>query len=346
MARTVPDEVTNFIVEQESFLVGLTGYFMRGLLNGVKPEKFRNLLIEKRLDEKQADSLIAIIVMACGAARRIKAVSNRNAVLDEMELPPPLRAVFGKMVDAALNESGEHDLQSFASRPGQIPFEFFRWVLREQDLFGLLAAVLIGSVLLTFILGVLVFEVLLLLPPVLIAIFGFLCYRMYSNIRKHFLHGHLAPAKIVSLSPYRLATHTNLCDGSENDSSDCYAVKVGECMLTEAEISTVGLGGRVGCVCSFGPGSKDGQWVDVIPMPVQHGTGQSKVILEALERIPQQDWDDFEEALTYLSQEQLNTPGLYRVPAPARVLNAEGKPLPAKPQSSNRMEIDDDLRLM
>jgi len=346
VSRTLPNEAIEFIVGQEELLVTFTAHFMKSLVNGIKPEKVREALIARGIDAGQADAHIAIAAMACQAASRIKAGEVRDTVLNEMGFPPPVRVVFSKMVDAAIAESGEHDLQSFASRPGKVKLEPLHWIPRNLDMFGLIALFLLGPALLIFVLGVLFWKGLIVVALLFVAAFFFISYRMYNNARMHFLHAYLAPAKVVNLTPRMLATYSNLCNNDDVvNKSDCYVVKVEACDLTDAEFSKIGLGGFVACVCGFGPDSKDGQWDDVHPITVQTATGKNEVILKALQRISEEDWSNFDEALTYLTPEQRSTPGLYRVPAPAHELKAAGKPAPAPPRKTVAPE-DDDLRLM
>lgn len=347
MSREVSKEAIEFLVGQDDVLIKFTRLFAKSLVNGQKPDEFRKQLLESGLEAQTADAYIAVAAMAFQFASRIKAGEKRETLLKEVDGPPELRAIFSKLLDTVIEESGEHDLQSFAARPGKIALEPLHWIPRNKDMFGLVGLFVFGPALLLVVLGILFWKPLIVLAVMLLACALYFSYRLYSNARMHFLHAHLAPAKIINLTPRMLATYSNLCnDGETISNTDCYVVKVTECDLTEAEFSKIGLGGYVACVCSFGPGSKDGQWEDVHPLAVQTATSKSDVILKALQRIPEDDWDDFDEALSHLTPEQRSAEGLYRVPAPAHALQAAGKPPPPKPSRKTVAAEDDDLKLM
>lgn len=336
MAREFPKEAIEFLIEHEEFLIGFTVRLMKNMLASIPPEHLRAELMKAGMSPERADAHMSIAGAACQAARRIKAGEIRNAVLNEIGIPTTARVVFFKLVDAAIAESGDHNLSAFASRPAGVKLELPHWIFRCRDILGTHAMVFLGSALVLLILGLLFWKILILVALVPILMFASIAHRTFINVRMVFMHGNLSPAKVVNMSPRMLATHTNLCSDSDIANEDeCYVLKVERCRLTDAEFSKIGLGGFVACICGYGPDSKGGRWTDVTAFTVQTATANATVVLETLRKIPERDWVDLDEAAAHLTPKQRQTPGIYRVPAPG-----------SAPPRRKVSDAEDDLRLI
>jgi len=337
VARELPKEAIEFLIEHEEFLIVFTVRLMKSMLASIPPEDVRAELMKQGMSPERADAHMSIAGAACTAARRIKAGEIRNAVLNQIGIPTTARAVFFKLVDAAIAESGDHNLRAFASRPAGVKLELWHWIPRSRYLLGAHAFGFLGVAFILILTSVLFSKVLILVALVLVLLFASIAHRTFINVRTVFMYGHLAPAKVVNMSPRMLATHTNLCSDSDIANEDeCYVLKVERCRLTDTEFSKIGLGGFVACVCGYGPGSKSGRWSDVTAFTVQTATANASVILESLKKIPEADWVELDEAAAHLTPKQRQTPGIYRVPAPGS----------APPRRKVADTPDDDLRLI
>ncbi|WP_395736347.1 DUF3239 domain-containing protein [Prosthecobacter sp.] len=115
----------------------------------------------------------------------------------------------------------------------------------------------------------------------------------WVRVREHFASGDVCPAMVISVKPLVLAVGTDLRTGFESHPA-IKIIKVPAASLAKHQ-KVVGCRLATAALYSRGPTADAARWGDFDPRPVGAATTDRAVIAGAMDRIPDDLWQDFEQ---------------------------------------------------
>lgn len=144
-----------------------------------------------------------------------------------------------------------------------------------------------------------------------IAVVFFMVHFYWNHVRASCYHGDLCAGRIVSIHPLRAAFFTDLRTGRH----PFPVVKIVKLPIKKTwEGKNLQVGDRLAAVALYQPSRAEFQrWADFDPKPVQCYTADAIQVKTALDRIPQQLWDELENGIQHIG-DKTQTIGLYHLP--------------------------------
>ncbi len=126
----------------------------------------------------------------------------------------------------------------------------------------------------------------------------------WKHVRAMGFHGDLCACKVTSIDPLRVAVHTDI-----GHSGPIYnVIKVIQPPIRSLNGRPFQVGDTFASVALYKASAEhDDRWADFTPRPVQCFTSDSQQIADAVERIPQQIWDELDRGIHQIRDRAVKT---------------------------------------
>ena len=195
------------------------------------------------------------------------------------------------------------DNNTVASNPGNAELRKWVWFRHNKIVVGLLLLLIVCSLLATVIIDTVYLFVIVIVIVIVVAVVVNFYY--WTNKKEHFLSGDSNGGIVVGTHPTLIAVNTNLTKGF----GYFPAVKIIRCK----SLKNLDIGNRIPTVALYTASSDEllSYWINFNPIPLSHATDDPKVLEQAMQSYPNEQWEQLENYL--LELEKPYKVGLYQV---------------------------------